>query len=70
MTMNEISFRVPDMHCEECTQRVATVLERLKGVRSAEVTLEGKEVTAQYDADATSPDILRAAVEKAGYTPA
>ncbi len=70
MTMQEISFRVPDIHCEGCTQRITRVLERLEGVRSAEVTLEDKQATARYDADVTGPDALKAAVEKAGYTPA
>lgn len=69
MTMQEISFRIPDMHCEGCTQRITRVLERLEGVRSAEVTLEGKRADVTYDAERTGPDALKAATRKAGYMP-
>lgn len=57
------------MHCEGCTQRVTRVLERIDGVRSADVSLEGKQAVVTYDAGATSPDALQEAIERAGYTP-
>lgn len=68
MTPSALQFRVPDMHCEGCTARVSRVLERLEGVRSAEVSLEDKTATVDADDGAVEFEDLRSAVEKAGYT--
>ena len=68
MTAQDITFRIPDMHCEGCTQRLTNVLERLRSVQSVQVTLEDKRATARYDAGSTGFDKMKEAVEKAGYT--
>lgn len=68
MTPSALQFRVPDMHCEGCTARVTRVLERLDGVRSADVSFEDKTARVKMDDTAAEFDDLKAAVEKAGYT--
>jgi len=55
------------MRCEGCTKRVTNVLERLKGVRSADVSLEDKTATVELEDGAVTFDDLKAAVESAGY---
>ncbi len=70
MTKQDIVFRIPDMHCEGCTQRITRVLKRIEGVDSAKVTLDEKRAVVTYDAERIHPDMLKAAIEKAGYTPA
>lgn len=69
MPTQETILDVPDMRCEGCTERVANVLERLEGVRSARVTLEDTAARIEHDPERASPVDLQAAVEKAGYTP-
>jgi len=71
MPATDVQFRVPDMKCEGCVNRVTNVLERLEGVRSAEVSLEGKTAEVEIADDAARSrqlSGLKAAVEKAGYT--
>ncbi|GAB1719964.1 MAG: hypothetical protein NTAFB09_16950 [Nitrosospira sp.] len=50
-----------------CVNKVKTGLENTAGVKSAEVSLEQKQVTVQYDETKTRPDQLRDAIKKAGY---
>lgn len=68
VTTKEATFRIPDMRCEGCTERVTRVLERLEGIRSAEVSLDGKTAAVVYDERAADVDDMKRAVEKAGYT--
>jgi copper chaperone CopZ len=67
MPTRETTLSVPDMRCEGCTERVTNVLERLKGVRSADVSLENKTATVELEDGAVTFDDLKAAVENAGY---
>ena len=67
MPTRETTLSVPDMRCEGCTERVTNVLERLKGVRSADVSLENKTATVELEDGAVTFDDLKAAVESAGY---
>jgi copper chaperone len=67
MPTRETTLSVPDMRCEGCTERVTNVLERLKGVRSADVSLEDKTATVELEDGAVTFDDLKAAVESAGY---
>lgn len=68
MKKQQATFRIPDIHCEGCTTRLTNVLERVEGVQSAHVSLEGKRAEVEYDANATREEDLRGAVERAGYT--
>ena len=67
MPTRETTLSVPDMRCEGCTERVTNVLERLKGVRSADVSLEDKMATVELEDGTVTFDDLKAAVENAGY---
>lgn len=67
MTTQETTLRIEGMHCEGCTRRITNVLERLDGVRSAEVSLQHGTARVEHDADAVNVDRMKAAVEKAGY---
>ena len=68
MTKQDLTFRIPDIHCVGCTRRITNVLERLDGVRSANVTMDDKSAQVDYDAEATDFEEMKQAVEKAGYT--
>lgn len=68
MKIQTNEFRVPDIKCEGCTKRVKNILNRIEGVRSADVNLEDKSVTVEFDADLLSFDDMKQAIEKAGYS--
>ncbi len=68
MTKQDLTFRIPDIQCVGCTRRITNVLERLDGVRSANVTVDDKSAQVDYDAEAADFEEMKQAVEKAGYT--
>ena len=68
MNNQETEFCVLGMTCTGCAQRVTKVLERVDGVRSADVSLNDKLAKVSYDAEATDFEEMKQAVEKAGYT--
>lgn len=50
-----------------CVNSVKNVLEKIPGVRSADVSLEQKQVTVQYDAATTSVGQFKDAIKGAGF---
>ena len=56
------------MTCTGCAQRVTRVLERVDGVRSADVSLDDELAKVTFDADTANFEAMKQAVEKAGYT--
>lgn len=63
--MNEITYRVPGMHCASCTAAVERELAAVGGVETVEADLEIKLVTVRGE---NLPDeALRAAIDEAGY---
>ena len=63
----EVTFLV-SMKCESCQQRIEEKLSFEKGVKKLKVNLEQKTVTITYDTRKTSPETLKAAIQKLGYT--
>lgn len=53
--------------CEDCKQRIENKLNFTKGVKSALLDLNTKEVTVIYDKEKTNPDAIRTAITKVGY---
>lgn len=65
--LEQISFRVLDLQCASCVQRVEQALMKQPGVKEARVNLAGGQVYASFDPSAADSIILKRAVEKAGY---
>ena len=61
----QITYRVPGMHCANCTAAVEQELARVGGVASVQTDLETKLVTVQ--GENLSDEALRAAIDEAGY---
>ena len=59
-------IKVEGMSCENCVKHVKEALEALAGVKSVEVSLEGKSAAVEHGDD-LNPSLLKAAVEEAGY---
>ena len=57
----------PEMHCQNCEQRIKGSLRFEKGVKGIETNLKTKTVTITYDADKTTPEQLVKGFKKCGY---
>lgn len=56
------------MSCDHCKMRVEKAVKALQGVSSAEVNLEKKTVTVQYDNSETGLSQINEAIEAEGYS--
>ena len=57
----------PQMHCQNCENKIKGNLRFEKGVKKIETSIEAQTVTVTYDADKTTPEQLRKGFEKFGY---
>ena len=65
--MQTQQLNVTGMTCGGCVGKVMRALNEVKGVRDAKVSLPTGEASVEYDERLTSPDQLKAAVQRAGY---
>lgn len=65
--MKKSVLNVDGMMCQHCVQSVTKAVNALSGVGSVEVNLEAKTVTVEHDAEATTVEKIRAAIEDQGY---
>jgi copper chaperone len=61
------SFKVPDVSCEHCKSAIEGALRPLGGVRSAQVDVDGKTTTVDYDENVIDRSAIEAVIEKEGY---
>jgi copper chaperone CopZ len=54
--------------CEECVNTIMKNIPFEKGVKDVRCDLSTKEVTIEYQASKTKPELLKRALEKLGYT--
>lgn len=62
----EKTFTVKGMHCENCKNRVEEVVNDIKGV-AGKVDLKKETLTVSY-AEEVSDDLIKARIQRAGYT--
>ncbi|HEU4853694.1 MAG TPA: heavy-metal-associated domain-containing protein [Nitrosospira sp.] len=62
-------IKVEGMNCMGCVNKVKTRLENVAGVKRADVSLEQKQVTIQYDESDAAPEQFRQAIRTAGFQP-
>lgn len=65
MTTTELA--VPTVHCQSCKLNIEESLDELAGVTRAEVDLDAKRVSVDYDPDRLDPAAVATAIEAAGY---
>lgn len=59
---------VVSMTCENCQQRIENNIPFEKGVTGLKVDLQAKTVAIEYRADKTTPQKLKTAIQKLGFT--
>lgn len=57
----------PEMHCENCENKIKSNMRFEKGVKKVETNLETQEVTITYDARKNCVEGLQQAMKKIGY---
>jgi len=62
-----LKAKIPSMDCAACAAGIQAKLRKQKGVVTAEVNYDTKEAIVQYDAIATSPQELIAAIDETGF---
>jgi copper chaperone len=65
--MQTENIKIDGMTCMGCVNSVKNVLEKIPGVRSADVSLEQKQVTIAYDAEIAHTDQFKNAIKEAGF---
>lgn len=61
------TFKIEGMTCAACAKAVERAVRKLEGISSANVNLATEKLTVEYDEDKTGEDMIKGAVEKAGY---
>ena len=67
MAEQELQLPVTGMTCASCVNRVTKALKKVPGVADASVNLATEQATVRYDTAQARPELLRQAVENAGY---
>lgn len=65
--LKSVTFRVPQMVCENCEAKVLKNIRFEKGVKEIETDVERKTVTIVYDAEKTDPGKLAKGFAKFKY---
>lgn len=66
--MNTTKYLVADMSCAHCKARIEKEVNALNGIDSAEVELDSKILTVNFDDNKVSNDTIVNAVSEVGYT--
>lgn len=68
MAKQNSTLTVGGMSCQHCVRTVKTSVEALKGVDTADVSLEKNLVTVAFDPGLVSLEAIKTAIEDQGYT--
>ncbi|KKM12069.1 hypothetical protein SY88_05315 [Clostridiales bacterium PH28_bin88] len=65
--MEDITFRLGDLACPDCAQKMGLILERQKGVHRATVAYATGKVKIRYDPGQISLPEIEKIIAKTGY---
>lgn len=66
--MKTTTYLIPDMSCAHCKARIENEVTNLNGVQVADVPVETKVLTVQFDDQVVDSATIIEAVAEAGYT--
>ncbi|WP_292373217.1 heavy-metal-associated domain-containing protein [Methanosarcina sp. UBA411] len=67
--MTQEIIKVEGMSCMHCQLRVKKAVEAVKGVQRADVNLQTKQVTVDYEEGKVNPEKIKEAIRETGYEP-
>lgn len=65
--MKKETYKIYNMHCASCVNKIENALAKTSGVKSAVVNLATESATVEFDEKITTPEKLAEAVASAGY---
>lgn len=65
--MSTVTIRVPGIHCDHCKSSIEGALAEVAGVQRAEVSVDDRHVTVDYDDAAVGLGNLHDAIIEQGY---
>lgn len=65
--MTKIIFKILKMHCTSCSVLIDTVLEELKGIKSAKTSYANQTTEVEYDPSQITPEKMIETIKKEGY---
>ncbi len=63
----QTEFHIKGMHCESCAANIKETLEDTAGVRSADVTFNGKTAVVEFDDETVQQSTLIKKIQDLGY---
>ncbi|HII90863.1 MAG TPA: heavy-metal-associated domain-containing protein [Methanosarcina sp.] len=67
--MTQETIKVEGMSCMHCQMRVKKAVEAVEGVQKADVNLQTKQITIDYEEDKANTEKVKDAIREAGYEP-
>jgi copper chaperone len=67
--MTQETIKVEGMSCMHCQLRVKKAVEAVEGVQRADVNLQTKQVTVDYEEGKVNLEKVKAVIREAGYEP-
>lgn len=67
--MEKIDVNIGGMHCGACAVGIQMLVSQMDGVKSAEVSYEGKKGTFEFDSAKVTKEQIFKSIEELGYTP-
>ena len=66
-SLAETTFKIPNMVCEGCGEKITTILKDVAGVKKVIAKAFQKQIHVSYDAEQTKEDELKNILEKEGF---
>ena len=61
------TFRIPDMHCANCSMRIESIEDELPGIKEVNASYHKQNMVVEYDETRLTDEQIIAAVKKKGY---
>lgn len=66
-SITETTFKIPNMVCEGCAEKITTTLKALPGVKTVKSKAFQKQVQVNYHPEQINQEELKKVLEKEGY---
>ena len=65
--MKNIELKIEGMHCTGCSVRIEKILSNTEGIAKAQVSLEEKKATIEYEETKITLEEIKKQIEDAGF---
>ena len=61
-------LKIDGMHCNSCAALIKEELEEIRGIETADVSLDDQRAIVEFDESLVKPEIIRETIQSLGYT--